>query len=186
MEVQEIVKLKKGDSEVWNMMVDRYSKSVYNIALNFAGNSDDASDITQDIFLKVYNNIEKFHEDGNFKSWLLRLAKNHCIDYWRKNKINKSRVELDDNIHTMAEDIGQKTPEDTIIQKHDAYFLREKLKILPPELRLLIILRDIQGKSYQEIADEFQIPLGTTKSRINRARAKLAKIILSEGKKNGM
>ncbi len=164
------------------MIIDRYSKKVYNIALNFAGNRDDASDITQDIFFKVYNNIDKFKEDRSFNSWLLRLARNHCIDYWRKHKINKTRVELDESIHSGVIHEGQLTPEESVIQKHDAKFLREKLLHLSPELRLLIIMRDIQGQSYQEIAEHLNIPLGTTKSRINRARAKLARIILNEGK----
>lgn len=162
------------------MMIDTYSKRIYNIALNFSGNRDDASDITQDIFLKVYNNIDKFKEDRSFTSWLLKLAKNHCIDYWRKNKINKGKVELDENIRSDSVHDEQVTPEESIMRKNDINFLREKLRVLSPELRLLIIMRDIQGQSYQDIAQHFQIPLGTTKSRINRARAKLAKAILKE------
>ncbi len=165
------------------MMIENYSKKVYNLALNFAGNSDDASDITQDIFLKVYNNISKFKEESNFTSWLLRLAKNHCIDYWRKNKYNRKRMELEENIQVKAEGFqGAATPEEREIQHSDVKFLRKKLLLLPPDLRTLIIMRDIQEFSYQEIAENLDIPLGTTKSRINRARTKLAKIILKEGK----
>jgi RNA polymerase sigma-70 factor (ECF subfamily) len=174
--------LKAGKQEAWNMMIDSYSKKVYNLALNFAGNSDDASDITQDIFLKVYNNIDKFQEESNFTSWLLRLAKNYCIDFWRKNKHNRKRMELDDNIQPGNEGFtGAMTPEDTVIRNSDISFLRQKLLLLPPDLRALIILRDIEDYSYQEIAEHLDIPLGTTKSRINRARTKLAKIILKEG-----
>jgi DNA-directed RNA polymerase specialized sigma24 family protein len=87
MEIHEIVtKIKAGNTEAWNMLIDRYSKKVYNLALNFAGNRDDASDITQDIFLKVYGNMDKFDEGGNFNAWILKLSKNYCIDYWRKSK----------------------------------------------------------------------------------------------------
>ena len=163
------------------MMIDMYSKKVYNMALNFAGSSDDASDITQDIFLKVYNNIDKFKEDNNFTSWLLRLSKNYCIDYWRKNKYYRSSLELDENLHDKSFD-DKETPEDSIIRKDDIDYLRKKLLLLPPDLRALLIMRDIQDYSYQEIAEHLNIPLGTTKSRINRARTKLAKIILKEGK----
>ncbi len=174
--------LKAGKQEAWNMMIDSYSKKVYNLALNFAGNSDDASDITQDIFLKVYNNIDKFHDESNFTSWLLRLAKNYCIDFWRKNKHNRKRMELDDNIQVKDPGAaGARTPEDKVLQDSDIKFLRQKLLLLPPDLRTLIIMRDIQDYSYQEIAENLEIPLGTTKSRINRARTKLAKIILEEG-----
>ncbi|MCP5054697.1 MAG: RNA polymerase sigma factor [bacterium] len=174
--------LKTGKQEAWNMMIDSYSRKVYNLALNFAGNSDDASDITQDIFLKVYNNIDKFQDGSNFTSWLLRLAKNYCIDYWRKNKYNRMRMELDDNIRVKDDRTdAPRTPEDNVIRNSDIKFLRQKLLLLPPDLRTLIIMRDIQDYSYQEISEHLDIPLGTTKSRINRARTKLAKVVLKEG-----
>jgi RNA polymerase sigma-70 factor (ECF subfamily) len=182
MDITEIIeRLKQKDSEAWNMMINRYSKKVYNFALNFAGNREDASDITQDIFLKVYNNIDKFKEDRNFDSWLLKLSKNYCIDFWRKNKNAKNKVELDDNIRNKTVHNEQQTTEDSIIKNNDISFLRGKLLLLPPDLRTLIIMRDIQDYSYQDISDNLNIPLGTTKSRINRARAKLAKIVLKEG-----
>jgi len=163
------------------MLINRYSKTVYNMALNFAGNRDDASDITQEIFLKVYNNIDKFKEERGFSAWLLRLSKNHCIDYWRKNKYNRQNLQLDENQHDKHTDEID-TPELNLIRKHDAHYLRNKLLLLPPNLRTLIILRDIQDYSYQEISEQLDLPLGTIKSGINRARTKLAKIILEEGK----
>jgi len=181
MDSGQIKKLKLGDKEVWNMMIDGFSKKIYNIALNFASNRDDAADLTQDIFLKVYKNIDKFDDEGYFEPWLVRLAKNQCIDYWRRNKANRARVELDENVQARAIHESQVTPEESSIQAHDAEFLREKLSILPPELRLLLIMRDIQGYSYEDISGHFHIPLGTTKSRINRARARLAKLVLNEG-----
>lgn len=183
MDIDEIiVRLKQKDSEAWNKMIERYSKKVFNFALNFAGNREDAADITQDIFLKVYNNIDKFKEDGNFDSWLSRLSKNHCIDFWRKNKKAKNKVELDENVRDPEIHEKQQSPEDSLIRKSEIKYLRGKLLLLPPDLRTLIILRDIQEYSYQEIAENLEIPLGTTKSRINRARAKLAKIVLKENK----
>lgn len=162
------------------MIIDKYSKSVYNMALNFAGNRDDAADITQDIFVKVYNNIDKFHETKNFSSWVLRLSKNYCIDYWRKTKNYKQQLELDERIYDDAVHDNIDTPEDAVIKKNDVQFLRQKLQLLPPDLRTLIIMRDIQSYSYQEIAEQLELPLGTTKSRINRARLKLAKLVLNE------
>ena len=182
MDINNLVRqLKAGDQEAWNMIVNRYSKTVYNMALNFAGNSDDAADITQDIFLKVYNNIGKFDGEKTFTAWLLRLSKNYCIDFWRKNKQNRKNIELDDNIRSEHSDEAD-TPEDSVIRKSDIHFLRKKLLLLPPDLRSLIIMRDIQDFSYQEIAENLEMPLGTIKSRINRARTKLAKIVLNEGK----
>ena len=187
MEIDAIIrKMKTGDMEAWNMMIDTYSKKIYNLALNFAGNYDDASDITQDIFLKVFNNIDKFHEDKNFNSWLLKLSRNYCIDYWRKNKNHKQKLVLKENLYDDKIQGNIKTPEDSEINSQDIQFLRQKLKLLSPDLRALIIMRDIQNFSYQEIAENLDIPLGTTKSRINRARLKLAKIVLNEGKYYGM
>jgi RNA polymerase sigma-70 factor (ECF subfamily) len=182
MDINNLVsKLKAGDQEAWSMIVNRYSKTVYNMALNFAGNSDDAADITQDIFLKVYNNINKFDGENTFTAWLLRLSKNYCIDFWRKHKHNRKSLELDDNIRNEYSDEAD-TPEDSVIRKSDITYLRQKLLLLSPDLRSLIIMRDIQDFSYQEIAENLDMPLGTIKSRINRARTKLAKIVLNEGK----
>lgn len=164
------------------MLIDSYSKKVYNLALNFAGNRDDASDITQDIFLKVYNNIDKFQEDGSFNAWILKLSKNYCIDYWRKSKNYRQKLELDESLYVESVHDDVYTPEDTLIKKDDVTFLRKKLQELSPDLRSLIIMRDIEDFSYQEISENLGIPLGTTKSRINRARLKLAKIVLNEGK----
>jgi len=152
------------------MLINAYSKSVYNIALNFFAERDIASDVTQEIFIKVYHNLNKYKEEKNFSSWIFAISRNYCIDYWRKNKkymIN--RQELDDNIKA-----GQPTPEENLIRESEIDGLRKKLARLEPELRLAIILRDIQDLSYQEIAERFSIPEGTVKSRINRARLKLA------------
>lgn len=166
---------KTGDQEAWHMIIDHYSRTIYNMALNFTGNSDDASDITQDIFLKIYNNLDKFNEEKNFHSWLLKLSKNYCIDFWRKNKRNLAKLELDENISS-----GGQTPEDAVIRDYDIATLREKMTQLDPELRVLLIMRDVQDFSYAEIAEHLNIPLGTVKSRINRGRVKLARILLKE------
>lgn len=158
------------------MLVDRYSKTIYNLALNFTGNRDDASDITQDIFMKIHTNISKVRDHQHFHSWILKLSKNYCIDYWRKNKKNIFRVELDENISN-----GKKSPEDIISLESDVQLLRRNLLHLDEELRLVIIMRDIQNQSYEEISENLDLPLGTVKSRINRARAKLAKIFFQQG-----
>ncbi len=153
------------------MLIDRYSKTVYNLAFNFCGSSDDANDLTQDIFVKIYKNINKFDENLNISSWILRISKNHCIDYWRKNKKNNFRVDLEDNLVR-----DEHSPEDDLIKTGDLNKLREKMLMLKDDVRALLIMRDIQSYSYQEIADSLEIPLGTVKSKINRARIQLAKL----------
>lgn len=163
------------------MIVDRYARTIYNQALNFFGNREDAEDITQDVFMKIFNHIDKFREDKNFNSWVMRISNNYCIDYWRKYKKNVKRIELDENLIKQED-----TPEDQVIKDDNVKDLRNKMLILDPDLRMLIIMRDIQGFSYQQIADTLNLPQGTVKSRINRARLKLAKTFLSEEDSHAM
>lgn len=177
MEVNEVVRqCKKGDQKAWNMIVDRFSKSIFNIALNFSGNRDDAADITQDIFMKIYTNIDKFKEDRSFSSWIHKIAKNYCIDYWRKNRKNIMVLKIEENLCR-----DEQTPENEAVKEYDVINLRNKLLHLDADLRLLITLRDIQDLSYQEISENLDLPLGTVKSRINRARIKLAKLMMKNG-----
>jgi len=168
----QIEQIAAGDPEAWNMIVDRYSKGIYNLALNFAGNPDDAADITQDIFIKLFSNIQKFSPDGNFNSWLMRLAKNHCIDFWRKNRRNRNVLPLNEEIRVDDQD-----EEKHMIDRMDVQKLRGHINQLDPELRILLIMRDVQSHSYQEIAASLDLPLGTVKSRINRGRLKLARMV---------
>jgi RNA polymerase sigma-70 factor (ECF subfamily) len=152
------------------MLINAYSKAVYNIALNFFADRDIAADVTQDIFLKMYNNLEKFKEEKNFTAWLFTISRNYCIDYWRKNKkYLLNNQELDEKVS-----LPSPTPEDNVVRESEIRELRKKITQLEPELRVMLILRDIQDLSYQEIAGKFSIPEGTVKSRINRARLKLA------------
>jgi RNA polymerase sigma-70 factor (ECF subfamily) len=176
MNIGEIVQqCKNGNYEAWNMIVDRYAKTIYNLALNFFNNREDAEDITQDVFLKVYNNIDKFREDKSFNSWLVKLSTNYCIDHWRKSKRSAKRVDLSDDLMKT-----EHTPEDSAVKEYDVANLRNKMSDLDPDLRLLLIMRDIQNHSYQEIAEILNLPLGTIKSRINRARIRLAKKFMDE------
>ncbi len=159
------------------MLINSYSKSVYNIALNFFAERDIAADVTQDIFIKIYHNLDKFREEKSFSSWIFTISRNYCVDYWRKNKkhlLNKQ--ELDEKIS-----INDPTPEENLVMKSEIEILRRKISQLEPELRLALILRDINELSYHEIAEKFAIPEGTVKSRINRARLKLAQSFIREG-----
>ncbi len=153
------------------MLIDKYSKPVYNIALNFCRNPEDASDITQEVFIKIYKNISKVDENFNFSSWVIRISKNHCIDHWRKNKKNRNNIEFSEK--TFGE---ENSPEGNFQKESDIIYLRKMISKLKPESRMLIVLRDIRGYSYKEISEIMNIPEGTVKSGINRARIKLAKL----------
>jgi len=172
-----LAKCKNGDPVAWNQMINAYSKAVYNIALNFFAERDIAQDVTQEIFIKIYHNLDKFREDKNFSSWVFTLSRNYCIDYWRKNKKYFLHTqELDEKLS-----VGNPSPEENLINESEIEKLRKNISQLEPELRLILILRDIQDLSYQEIAKNFSIPEGTVKSRINRARLKLAQAFIREG-----
>ena len=153
------------------MLINAYSKAVYNIALNFFADKDIAADVTQDIFLKIYNNLEKFKEDKNFTAWLFTISRNYCIDYWRKNKkYFLNNQELDEKISAHSQ-----TPEDNSIRESEIVELRKKIAQLEPELRVILILRDIQDLSYQEIADILGKSEDACKMAFCRAISKLRK-----------
>jgi RNA polymerase sigma-70 factor (ECF subfamily) len=171
-EVSDVVsRCKNGESEAWEMIINSYSKPVYNIALNFIADKDIAADITQDIFLKLYQNIGKFKEEKNFSAWLFTLSRNYCIDYWRKNKRYLQCDVLDDKLSA-----DSPTPEQDTIREAEIARLRISIRRLDPELRIFLILRDILNLTYQQIASKFGVPEGTVKSRINRARIKLTEL----------
>ncbi len=161
-----------GDPEAWNMIIDAYSKQVFNIALNFIADRDMAADITQEIFIKLYHNLDKYRDEKSFSSWLFAVSRNHCIDFWRKNKKYRQALELDETISS-----DTMTPEEEAIRESQIQQLRKKILLLEPELRVFLIMRDILNFSYQEISEKFMVPQGTVKSRINRARVKLTELV---------
>lgn len=166
-----ISRCKKGDHQAWKMIIDTYSKPVYNIALNFFSDKDIAADITQDVFVKLFQNIDKYKDEKNFSAWLFAISRNYCIDYWRKNKRYLQRDVLDENIAA-----GIPTPEEDLIKETEVERLRHKISLLDPDLRIYLIMRDILNFSYQQIADQHGVPEGTVKSRINRARIRLTEL----------
>lgn len=157
------------------MLVDAYSKKVFNMAYQFAGSYEEAEDLTQDIFLKLYHSLSKYDRAKNFTAWLLTLAKNHLIDAYRKTKWEKAnRDEFDE--HFLSEDAAE-SPEASLLKEASRKAVWNGLNSLSPENRMAVILRDIQGKSYEDVAEILGLPIGTVKSRINRGRLELAKIL---------
>jgi RNA polymerase sigma-70 factor (ECF subfamily) len=167
------------------MLVNAYSKKVFNIAYQFAGSYEEAEDLTQDIFFKLYNSIEKYDFEKNFSAWLLTLARNYLIDQYRKTKWEKkSRDEF--NEHLLPAD-SRSSPEENVLTRENRRTVWEGFNHLSSEIRMAVILRDIQGKKYEEIAEIMDLPLGTIKSRVNRGRLQLAKILMEKKERqNGM
>ena len=164
------------------MLVNAYSKKIFNLAYQFSGSYEAAEDLTQEIFLKLYGSLPKFDFSRNFTAWLLILSKNYLIDQYRKTKYEKtSRDELDERILSTSYKDG---PEAEVLENENRKMVWEGFQHLSSEIRMAVILRDIQGKSYDEIAEILSLPLGTVKSRVNRGRLQLAKVLKEKREKS--
>lgn len=173
----------EGDQGAWEMLVRTYSKKIFNLTYQFSGVYQEAEDLTQEIFLKLYKFLPKYDSNKNFNAWLVTLAKNHCIDHYRKTKLEKThRDEFSDHL---IEDKAALSPESEVLKKEKVKFVWQGLGELSPDIRMALIFRDIRGMSYNEVADSLNLPIGTIKSRINRGRLQLAKYLkkYKEGKK---
>lgn len=165
----------EGKEGAWEMLVNTYSKRVFNMAYQFTGSHEEAEDLTQEIFLKLYGSLTKYNFEKNFTAWLLTLAKNYLIDEYRKTKWEKKQRD-DFNEHLMNSDASD-NPEVRLLMGENNKILWEGLNHLASEVRMAIILKEIQGKKYEEVAEILNLPVGTIKSRINRGRLQLAKIL---------
>jgi RNA polymerase sigma-70 factor (ECF subfamily) len=165
----------EGSQSAWRALVDAYARRVFNMAYQFCGSREEAEDRTQEVFLKLHGALPKYDFGKNFTAWLLTLAKNHLIDEYRRTKWEKAnRDEFDERVLSQAAASG---PEASLVAKETKELIWEGLDRLPADMRMVIILRDLQGKSYEEVAEILGLPLGTVKSRVNRARLQLARVL---------
>ncbi|TWH46278.1 RNA polymerase sigma factor [Sporomusa sp. KB1] len=164
-----IEKSRLGDKNAFASLVQRFQNRVFSVAYGVIGNQQDAEDIAQETFIKAYKGIIKLNNTEGFYKWLLRIAINTSISY-KKSLTNVKCVPIDD----VAEPAYQgETPEEYVDKKENIKTLGLVLAELTPEHRAILVLREIEGLAYDEIANLFEIPLGTVKSRINHAREKL-------------
>src|SRR6476620_1202094 len=164
-----------GDQQAWEAIVQQHRRRVFNVAYKFVGKHDEAEDLTQDIFLKLFKSLDTFDRRANFQTWLISVSRNLCIDHYRR--VRKERETVDRDV-----DAGELTPAapgqnayQALEQRDRVDLLRKAMAELPPTLREAVVKRDIQELSYQEIADQLHLPEGTVKSRINRGRTELAR-----------
>ncbi len=166
-----------GDQDAWVQIVRMHWRKVFNIAYKFTGKHDEAEDLTQDVFLKIFKSLDTFDRRANFQTWLVSVSRNLCIDHYRS--VRKERETIDRDV-----DPGDLTPASPTIspiaaleQADRVALLKKAMEQLPPTLRSAVMLRDIQERTYHEIAAELRLPEGTVKSRINRGRTELARQI---------
>lgn len=173
-----IRKSKEGDLESFERLIERYQKKVFNIAYKMIGNYDDASELAQEVFLRVFKSIKKFKEESLFSTWIFRITTNVCLDELRKRKNNKV-IYLEEDIKCGDGEIKRQvvddkpTPEMALENNELKKTLKEAINNLSEDYKIVIVMRDIQGFSYKEIAEIIKCPEGTVKSRINRARLML-------------
>ena len=157
------------------MLVNSYSQKIFSLSYQFAGTREEAEDLTQEIFFKLYGSLSKYDFEKNFTAWFLTLARNHLIDQYRRTKWEKKS--RDDFEEYRLEASPDTHPEESLFREESKKLVWQGLNALSPEIRMSLILRDIQGKKYEEIAEIMDLPLGTVKSRVNRGRLQLAKIL---------
>jgi RNA polymerase sigma-70 factor (ECF subfamily) len=167
----------RNDNAAWERIVARYRRKVFHIAYKFTGRHDDAEDLTQEILLKVFRSLEKFNQDADFSTWLGSVARNYCIDHYRASKREKE-VMVEDLLAFDLAPAASGNPYRALEDRDRRSLLRRGLDLLPAKLREAVVLRDLIGLSYQEMAERLGLPEGTVKSRINRGREELARLLL--------
>jgi RNA polymerase sigma-70 factor (ECF subfamily) len=176
---QLVSKCLDGDSAAWEELVTRYSRRVYNVAYQFTGRHEEAEDLTQEIFLKIYRSLGTFDLDAAFLPWLIRVSKNMCVDHYRKRRRERLLVHGNwEKITTVA--CTRADPYQKTFSRERRAILLRALEQIPSDLKAVVILRDLQGLTYQEISESMDLPEGTVKSRLNRGRLELARFIRSE------
>lgn len=182
-EAQLIARSQRGDVNAFNQLVLHYQQTVYNVILRMLGDRDVAADVTQDAFFAAFRAIQSFHGGPSFRAWLLRIASNQACDHWRR--VHRRPVESLDSLADEDEPHAasllsslvatghEVDPEETLLTHELQELIQHGLQELPLEQRVAVVLCDIEGLSYEEIASTTQSTLGTVRSRIARGRARM-------------
>ena len=175
-----------GDQAAWETIVRTYWRKVFNVAYRFVGTYEEAEDLTQEIFLKVFRSLSTFDQRANFQTWLISVSRNYCIDRYRSGRRDREIFAREVNAADVQAEAPGPSPHARVELQDRVALLREALRGLSPPLRTAVLLRDIHELSYQEIASQLGVAEGTVKSRINRGRAELAKQIEALRKEKGV
>lgn len=176
---QILKKIKAGDRFAFAELVETYQSKVIHISYSMLSDYEDACDAAQEVFVKVFRSADSFRGDSSLSTWIYRITKNVCMDFLRKRK--EKTVSIDEEKEDAPKyDIPdtEHSPEQITEKNEIKRLVREALMSLDNDSRLIITLFDIEGLRYEEIASVLKIPVGTVKSRLNRAREKLKKILL--------
>ena len=169
-----------GDETAWEELVRLHTRHVYGLCYRFTGSGHEAQDLTQDVFLRVFRTLGSFRaQEGSFGTWLARVTRNLLIDNYRRTRQERVTDSIEEQL-PMLEEAGAAAsarPDHALAGREASEVLQATLQKLSPELREAVILRDLREMEYREIARVLEIPEGTVKSRINRGRAELARLL---------
>ncbi len=175
-----------GDAEAWEEIVRQYNRRIYNVCYRFTGSADTAEDLAQEVFIKMYRTLSTYSpEKGAFSTWIMTMTRNLLVDHFRKSKQDRVTDSLDAGVTeeedsiTLGDRIQDEKPsaENRIERRETQQMVQKAIQKLSPELREAVILRDLQDMDYKEIAVALKVPEGTVKSRINRGRMELARLL---------
>jgi RNA polymerase sigma-70 factor, ECF subfamily len=175
-----------GDAAAWEDIVRRLNRRIYNICYRFTGSGDDAQDLTQEVFIKIYRTLDSFDvEKGSFMTWTTTVTRNLLVDHFRKTKQDRVTDSLDntgsedEDMLPLSEQLADSgpAPDARVHRRETQEMVQKALQKLSPELREAVILRDLQDMDYKDIALALKVPEGTVKSRINRGRVELARLL---------
>ena len=168
-----------GEESAWEEMAKAYTRRVYALCYRFTGNDGQAQDLTQEVFLRIFKNLKSFRSgEGSFTTWLTKLTRNLLIDHYRRTKLDRATDSIEDQLPVLEEVQTAFTRTDGLVSGREASeLLQAGLQKLSPELREAVILRDLEEMEYREIARVLNVPEGTVKSRLNRGRSELARVL---------
>jgi len=169
-----------GDEAAWEELVRQHTRQVYGICFRFTNSGQEAQDLTQEVFMRVFRTIKTFRSaEGSFNTWLARVTRNLLIDHYRRTRQERVTDSIEEQLPMLEEEgaAASVRPDSAVAGREASEILQVTLQKLSPDLREAVILRDLQEMEYREIAQVLGIPEGTVKSRINRGRAELARLL---------
>ncbi|MBQ8299990.1 MAG: sigma-70 family RNA polymerase sigma factor [Clostridia bacterium] len=179
-----VKKVKNGDVDAFEQIITKYEKKIFGLIYNMLRNENEVEDVAQEVFIKVYKNLDKFHGDSSLYTWIYKIATNLCLDQIKKRKeviYIDEKLQLDDGEVDFQLPSDEKLQDEIYEQKELKQKLEKCIDKLPERQKTMIVLRDIKGLSYDEIAEILDLKLGTVKSQINRARLKLKELLEKDG-----
>ena len=171
-----------GQEEAWEDLVTVHTRRVYSICYRFTGSMHAAQDLTQEVFLRVFKSLKSYRAgEGSFTVWLSRLSRNLLIDHYRRTKLERVTDSIEAQLPLLEERTSGARTEGLLAGREASEVLQAGLRRLSPDLREAVILRDLEEMEYKEIAQVLDVPEGTVKSRLNRGRAELGRILRKQG-----